>query len=102
MDTRVKLLVSYDIHADSQQTYYQYVVGEFLPAAQQMGLPLVDAWHTLYGKHPARLLAFVARDRATLDAIMNRDEWRQMEDKLLGFVTGYQRKIVPYRDRFQL
>ncbi|HLF25224.1 MAG TPA: hypothetical protein VJG32_02715 [Anaerolineae bacterium] len=101
MDNRVKLLISYDILDDNQQTYYQYVVGEFLPQAQAIGLALIDAWHTAYGDYPARLLSFVARDRATLDAILQRDEWRQLEEKLHTFVVDYQRKIVPYRDRFQ-
>ncbi|HEY4691269.1 MAG TPA: hypothetical protein VIK33_18310 [Anaerolineae bacterium] len=101
MDKRVKLLITYDIFGDDRQTYYQYVVGEFLPSAQQLGLVLVDAWHTVYGDYPARLLSFVARDRGTLASILHRDEWKQLEDKLLTFVSDYRRKIVPYRDRFQ-
>jgi hypothetical protein len=100
-DTRVKLLISYDILDDTQQTYYQYVIGEFLPTAQSIGLTLVEAMHTAYGDYPIRLLSFVADDRAQLDAILRRDEWRQLEDKLHKYVVGYRRKIVPYRDRFQ-
>jgi hypothetical protein len=101
MDTRVKLLISYDILDEDQQTYYQYVLGEFLPAVQTMGLVLTDAWHTAYGDYPARLLSFVARDRATLDAILAREDWQQLENKLQVFVREYERRIVPYRDRFQ-
>jgi hypothetical protein len=101
MDTRVKLLISYDILDEDQQTYYQYVLGEFLPTVQTMGLVLTDAWHTAYGDYPARLLSFVARDRATLDAILAREDWQQLENKLQVFVREYERRIVPYRDRFQ-
>jgi len=101
MEKRVKLLVSYDIFDDNSQPYYQYVIGEFLPTAQSIGLVLIDAWHTVYGDYPARLLSFVARDRVTLDSILARDEWQQLETKLQTFVSDYQRKIVPYRDRFQ-
>jgi hypothetical protein len=101
MDKRVKLLITYDVFDDNSQAYYQYVVGEFLPSAQSIGLALIDAWHTIYGDYPARLLSFVARDRTTLDEILNRDEWQQLESKLQSFVTDYRRKTVPYRDRFQ-
>jgi hypothetical protein len=101
MDTRVKLLISYDILDEDQQTYYQYVLGEFLPTVQTMGLVLTDAWHTAYGDYPARLLSFVARDRATLDAILAHEDWQQLENKLQVFVREYERRIVPYRDRFQ-
>ena len=101
MDKRVKLLISYDILDDNPQAYYQYVLGEFLPQVQAMGLALTDAWHTVYGDYPARLLSFVARDHATLNSILVRDDWRQLEDKLKTFVLAYQRRAVPYRDRFQ-
>jgi hypothetical protein len=100
-DQRVKLLVTYDILDDNQQAYYQYVLGEFLPQVQTMGLVLTEVWHTAYGDYPARLLSFVARDRATLDSILARDDWQQLEDKLRSFVVDYQRRVVPYRERFQ-
>lgn len=101
MDKRVKLLVSFDIFEENSQSYYQFVIGEFLPKAQSIGLVLTDALHTAFGDYPDRLLCFVARDRPTLDAILKREEWQQIEDRLKGFVSEYQAKIVPYRDRFQ-
>jgi len=101
VDKRVKLLISYDILDDNQQAYYQYVLGEFLPQVQAMGLVLTEAWHTAYGDYPARLLSFVARDHATLDAILVHDDWERLEDKLKTFVLEYDRRVVPYRDRFQ-
>lgn len=101
MDKRVKLLISYDILDDNQQAYYQYVLGEFLPQVQAMGLALTDAWHTAYGDYPVRLLSFVARDHATLNSILAHDDWQRLEDKLKTFVLDYKRRVVPYRDRFQ-
>jgi hypothetical protein len=95
------LLITYDILDEDQQAYYQYVLGEFLPRAQTLGLVLTEAWHTAFGDYPARLLTFVARDRATLESILVRDEWQQLEDKLKTFIVDYQRRMAPYRDRFQ-
>lgn len=101
MDVRVKLLITYDILEENQQAYYQYVLSEFIPQAQAMGLVLTEAWHTAYGDYPARLLNFVVRDRATLHAILARDDWQRLEEKLKSFIVGYTRKIVAYRERFQ-
>jgi len=101
METRVKLLITYNILDENQQAYYQYVLSEFLPQAQTLGLVLTEAWHTAYGDYPARLLNFVVRDHATLGAILARDDWRRLEEKLNSFVVDYARKIVAYRDRFQ-
>ena len=100
-ESRVKMLMTYDVVAELQQAYYEFVLGEMVPAAQSMGLVLSEAWHTAYGAYPIRLNGFVARSRVELDRILASPEWRQLEDKLKRFVTGYQRKIVPYREGFQ-
>jgi hypothetical protein len=43
----------------------------------------------------------VARSKSELDRILATAEWKQLEDKLKRFVTGYRRKIVAYREGFQ-
>lgn len=100
-DNRVKMLITYDVVSELQQAYYEFVLGEMIPTAQSMGLVLSEAWHTAYGNYPIRLNGFVAKDRAALDRVLGSAEWRQLEDKLKRFVTGYQRKIIPYREGFQ-
>jgi hypothetical protein len=100
-ETRVKLLISYDVVPELQQAYYEFVLGEMIPGAQSMGLVLSEAWHTAYGDYPIRLNGFVAKDRPMLDRIMASPEWHQLEEKLKRFVTGYKCKIVPYREGFQ-
>jgi hypothetical protein len=100
-ETRVKMLVSYDVVPELQQGYYEFVLGEMIPTAQSMGLQLSEAWHTAYGNYPIRLNSFVAKDRAALDRILATPEWKTLEEKLKRFVTDYQRKIIPYREGFQ-
>ena len=100
-ETRVKMLISYDVVPELQQAYYEFVLGEMVPSAQALGLVLSEAWHTAYGDYPVRLNGFVAKDRAALDRILASPEWKQIEDKLKRFVTGYKRKLIPYREGFQ-
>jgi hypothetical protein len=100
-ETRVKMLLSYDVVPELQQAYYEFVLGEMIPTAQAMGLVLSEAWHTAYGDYPIRLNGFVAKDRAALDAVLQNPEWQQLENKLKRFVVDYKRKIIPYRDGFQ-
>jgi len=100
-ETRVKMLISYDVVPELQQAYYEFVLGEMIPTAQSLGLVLSEAWHTAYGEYPIRLNGFVARSRQELDRVLATAEWRQLEDKLKRFVNDYQRKIVPYREGFQ-
>ena len=100
-DSRVKMLITYDVVPELQQAYYEFVLGEMVPTAQSIGLVLSEAWHTAYGEYPIRLNGFVARSRQDLDRILASAEWQQLEEKLKRFVTGYQRKTVPYREGFQ-
>jgi hypothetical protein len=100
-DLRVKLLMSYDIVSESQQSYYEFVLREFIPKAQELGLAISEAWHTAYGNYPVRMTGFVAPDRITLDKIMQSDEWADLRERLDPFVTNLQFKIVPYREGFQ-
>jgi hypothetical protein len=100
-ETRVKMLMTYDVVPELQQAYYEFVLGEMIPTAQSMGLVLSEAWHTAYGAYPIRLNGFVARSKAELDRILATAEWQQLEEKLMRFVNGYQRKIVAYREGFQ-
>ncbi len=100
-DSRVKMLIEYDIVPELQQAYYEFVLGELIPSAQSLGLVLSEAWHTAYGDYPVRLNGFVARDKASLDRILAGSDWKQLEDKLKRFVTDYHKKIVPFRDGFQ-
>ena len=62
MIDQVKLLLPYDIKGGRENAYRRFILEEFLPKAQDLGLMPTDAWHTAYGKYPTRLIGFVADD----------------------------------------
>lgn len=98
----VKFILTYDILPDVQETYFQFVLGELVPALQAQGLHMSGAWHTAYGDYPMRLVEFIADDRATVEAVLDSPAWEQMEERLREFVINYSRKIVRLReDHFQ-
>ncbi len=100
-DSRVKLLMFYDIVPESQKAYYEFILREFIPKAQEMGLAISEAWHTAYGDYPVRMTGFVAPDSETMGKILKSDEWADLRERLDPFVTNLRFKIVPYRDGFQ-
>lgn len=99
---RVKLLLTYDILAGTQEQYYHFMTSELLVWLQQQGLVLTDVWHTMYGDHPMRTIGMVAEDEEHLARILNSDEWEALEDRLLAYVTNYERRIIPFRGGFQI
>ncbi|MCC7360762.1 MAG: hypothetical protein IT317_14870 [Anaerolineales bacterium] len=95
---RYKLILTYDIDGDVHDNYFQFVLGEMVPALQAQGLQMSGAWHTAYGDYPKRLVEFIADDQAALEALLKTPLWANLERRLRGFVTNYTKKTVPLRD----
>lgn len=101
-DNGLKLLLEYDVNQDTLQEYYQFVMGQYVPALQSMGLQMSEAWHTAYGEAPNRLLGFVCGDGDTMGRLLDSDLWHDLNDELEKYVSDLRYKIVPYRGGFQL
>ena len=103
---RYKLMLFYDVPAEDVETYYQFVMTEMMPALQEMGLYIFRAFHTIPGQldeeHRLRQVEYVAEDLTTIQTVLNGEKWKELETKLLGYVTNYSRKIVRFRQGFQL
>jgi hypothetical protein len=98
---QVKLLVTYDVRDARQDEYFQYVLGEFVPGVQTLGLHMTEVWHTAYGEYPLRLAGFVAQDYDTMVTILNDATFLGLEERLKEFVMNYERRIVQLRNGFQ-
>ena len=101
-DPRFKLILTYDVQQDMQDTYLQFMLGELVPAVQSLGLQMTGAWHTAYGQYPIRLIEFIGEDQAAMEAALETPLWNKMETRLLGFVANYSKKTLRVReDQFQ-
>jgi hypothetical protein len=96
-----KLLLAYNIKPNREAEYYRYVLGEFLPSLQDIGLMMVEGWHTAYGEYPIRLIAFRAQDDADIIDILGSTEWQTGKEKLLKMVFDYEERLVPAKSIFQ-
>lgn len=97
----VKLLLSYDPLPEHEEAYFRYVLGEFVPALAQAGLPMCEAWLTAYGPYPLRLTGFLARDLEALRSVLASPTFRSLETRLQQYVVNYRRRIMPARPGFQ-
>lgn len=98
----VKLLMSWDIQPGREQEYFEFVVRDFLPGLQGLGLETTDAWFTMYGEHPQIIAGAQIGSKQDVDKILESSEWFSLTDKLLGYVTDFSYKVVPARKGFQL
>lgn len=101
INPKYRLLMCYDIRMESYDDYYQYVINEFVPALQSMGLIMAGVWHTAYGDYPVRQVDFLVENLDTVYEIFASDRWEALEVRLKSYTSRYQRKLVRYQDRFQ-
>jgi len=97
----VKMLLTYDPLPERREAYFRYVLGEFVPALEQLGLKMSEVWHTAYGEYPLRLAGFIASDRETMDDVLTSPAFLDLETRLQEFVVNYNRRVVPFHGRFQ-
>ena len=98
----LKLLLTYNLQPDQVNDYRRFMLGRYVPSVQALGLEMADAFHTAYGDHPNRLIVFVARDRETMDSVINNEAWEMLNEQMARFVTEFTYKIVPFREGFQI
>lgn len=102
MTVAVKLLMTWDILPGREQEYFEFVVREFIPRMQALGLEPSDAWFTRYGNQPQILTAAQMPSLAEARRLVNSSEWQRLIRRLNDFVENYEYKIVPARPGFQM
>ncbi len=98
----VKLLMTWDILPGREQEYFEFVVREFIPGIQRLGLEPSDAWFTMYGDQPQIMAAVQASSVASAERILNSEDWESLKLQLLDYVEDFNYKVVQARSGFQL
>ena len=103
---RYKLMLFYDLSSQETEAYYQFVMTEMVPALHEMGLYIFRAFHTIPGPsggdHQMRQVEFVAENLGTIREVLESPKWQEYEQRLLTHAMNYNRKIVRFRQGFQL
>ncbi len=98
----VKLLMTWDILPGREQEYFEFVVRDWIPGIQRLGLEPSDAWFTMYGDQPQIMASAQISNLTTLQTILGTSEWNDLTHKLLDFVEDFKYKIVQARSGFQM
>jgi hypothetical protein len=93
---KVKLLMNWDIKPGRDQEYFEFIVREWVPGTTSLGLKPSGAWFTLYSREetPQIMTEVVAKDLDTMRQILGTEDWSDLHDKLLEYVSNYHQKIV--------
>ena len=98
----VKLLMTWDILPGREQEYFEFVVRDFIPGVQRMGMEPSDAWFTMYGDQPQIMAAMQMPTISALQRTLGSVEWQDMVKRLLDYVENFNYKVVQARSGFQI
>jgi hypothetical protein len=93
--------MTWDIAPEREQEYFEFVVRDFIPGVQRLGLELSDAWATVYGDHPQILVGAVVPTYSKIRLMMRSEEWKSLFNQLQDYVVNYSQKVVEARNGFQ-
>jgi len=97
----VKVIMTWDLKRGHEQEYFEFVVGEYLPKVNQLGLVLTDAWLTAYGERPTMLVGGTIPTLTKARHLFESVEWADLENELLDFVDDYNVKVLDLKGGFQ-
>ncbi|OGN72963.1 MAG: hypothetical protein A2X25_10425 [Chloroflexi bacterium GWB2_49_20] len=98
----IKLIMTWDIAPENEQDYFEFVISEFIPGVQRLGLEPVEAWATIYGNYPQIQVGMLANDLSLAQRALRSTTWQDLQQKLFSFVKNFSYKLVPARSGFQL
>lgn len=98
----VKILMTWDILPGREQDYFEFVVRDFIPAMQRLGMEVSDAWFTMYGDQPQILAAAQMPSINALNHVLQAPDWQELTNRLLDYVENFDYKIVQSRSGFQM
>lgn len=101
----VKLLMRWDIREEQQQEYFEFVVREWGPGLNKLGLELIGLWLTTYAQDvttPRIMAEGLTENLVEMRRILAHPDWKRLHAKLLECVDNYSQKVVRTSGEFQL
>ncbi len=98
----LKLLMTWDMIPGREQEYFEFLVREFVPGLQRLGVEPTEAWYTTYGEGPQMLAGFVAENHEVMQQALATGEWAELRNQLFEYVINFNSKVVKMTGGFQL
>ena len=98
----VKLLMTWDILPGREQEYFEFIVRDWIPKLQGLGMEPSDAWFTMFGDQPQIMAAAQMTSLNSLQRVLNSPDWQNLTQQLLDYVENFNYKVVQARTGFQI
>lgn len=97
-----KLVMNWDVRPETESEYFEFLVHEFIPGMNRLGIGEIQVWYTTYGECEQKLATGITPDLEQMQTALGSDDWERMTDKLNGYVTDWNLKVIPANKGFQM
>ncbi|MBE2224098.1 MAG: hypothetical protein IAF02_21340 [Anaerolineae bacterium] len=97
-----KLIMNWDIRPETESEYFEFLVHEFIPGMNRLGIGDIQVWYTTYGECEQKLATGITPDIEQMQTALGSDDWEKMTDKLNRYVTDLHLKVIPATKGFQM
>jgi hypothetical protein len=94
--------MTWDILPGREQEYFEFVVRDFIPGMQRLGLEPSDAWFTMYGNPPQIMTGAQMGSINSLQRVLQSSDWDHLTQQLMDYVENFRFKVVQARAGFQM
>jgi len=92
----------WNIKPETESEYYEFLVHEFMPGMNKLGINEIQVWYTTYGDCEQKLASGIAPSAERMKAALRSSSWNQLQDKLQSYVTDFDLKIISATRGFQI
>ena len=97
-----KILMRWDIRQDKESEYFEFLVHEFIPALNKLGIADILVWYTAYGDCEQKLAEGTTESVEAMKSILKSEEWVILIDKLQNYVVDFDLRVVAATRGFQI
>lgn len=97
-----KLLMQWDVRPESETEYFEFLVHEFIPGLDKLGIKDIQVWYTVFGECEQKLASGFTETPEQMKKAIRSEAWFQLIEKLQSFVENFGQKMVSGRRGFQL
>jgi len=90
----VKFNQYYTIISDKRKEYGKYMLKEFIPGMNSLGVHVVAGWVVLVGAYSEIFVEGMANDLELIEKALRNPKFDKLKDGLLNFVKSYKTKIL--------
>lgn len=97
-----KLLMRWDVRPETESEYFEFLVHEFIPGLNKLGISDIQVWYTQYGDCEQKLASGIANSTEMMQDALTSQGWEQLNDKLQEFVENFSQKVISATGGFQI